>query len=71
MNYLKIIFYSFLGDLELADCFEMLTEPNIDLVYFIKEHNFFLNLPEIDVDENPLNIDTIKELQDKGSNLSK
>ena len=42
-------------------CYCTLAEQDINLVDFIKEHDSYLNLPEIDKDENPLNLETIKE----------
>ena len=44
-------FYSMEEEPELIDCFTNVIGPNRDLFYFIKEHDCFLNLPEVDIDK--------------------
>jgi len=61
-------FYSVFDDAELTDYFyDGLEKEN----RFIKEHVYFLNLPEIDEKENPLNVENIKEVQDSDEELHK
>ena len=45
--------------------------PNRDLFVFIKEHDCFLNLPEVGIDKNPLNIRNIKNTQDDDPKLQR
>ena len=40
---------------KLIDCFTNVIGPNRDLFDFIKEHDCFLNLPEVDIDKKTLN----------------
>ena len=56
-------FYSMEEEPELIDCFTNVIGPNRDLFDFIKEHECFINLPEMDIDKNPLNIRNIKDTQ--------
>ena len=42
-----------------------------DLLDLVKEHDCFLNLPEINEGENPLDIENIKSLQDLDEELQK
>ena len=46
---------------ELIECFNSVINPNRDLFDFLKEHDCFLNLPEVELDKNPLNIENIKQ----------
>ena len=43
-------FYSMEEEPELIDCSTNVIGPNRDLFDFIKEHDCFLNLPEVDID---------------------
>ena len=38
---------------------------------FIKEHNCYLNLPDIEVENNPLNMEVVKEKQTLDSDLER
>ena len=45
-------FYSMEGKPELIVCFINVIGSNRDLFDFIKEHDCFLNLPEVDIEKN-------------------
>ena len=63
--------YCIFDEPELAKCLMsvMCTEPN--LIEFIQKQDCFLNVTEIELDENPLNPDNIKKLQDTDEELQK
>ena len=64
-------FYSIFDDSDLAETFSEILETESNLLDFVREHDCYLNLPEIDMEENPLNLDNIKELQDADEDLQK
>ena len=52
-------FYSIFDDPEIFECFTAVTDT--DCFELVKENDCFLNLPDIEIDENPLNIASIQE----------
>ena len=64
-------FYSMEEDPEMIQCFASLAKPETDFFKFIKQHDCFLNLPDVEMDENPLNIENIKEQQDEDPELQR
>ena len=63
--------YSVEEDPEMIQCFANLSNPDMDFFDFIKHHDCFLNLPHIEMDENLLNIENIKEQQDEDPELQR
>ena len=49
-------FYSIFDDAELWDCFYEGLDIESNLLELVKEHDCFLNLPEINEGENPLDV---------------
>ena len=64
-------FYSMEEDPEMIQCFASLAKPEMDFFKFIKQHDCFLNLPDVEMDKNPLNIENIKEQQDEDPELQR
>ena len=64
-------FYSMEEDPEMIQCFASLAKPETDFFKFIKQHDCFLNLPDVEMDENPLNIENIKEQQENDPELQR
>ena len=65
------LFYSMEEEPELIDYFTNIIGPNRDLFDFIKGHDCFLNLPEVDVDKTLLNIRNIKDTQEDDPELQR
>ena len=53
-------FYSIFDDTEMCYCFNDGLDMESNLLELVKEHDYFLNLPEINEGENPLDIENIK-----------
>ena len=61
-------FFSTFDEEEVVDCFNSGFTEN-HLLQFVKEHDCFLNLAAIEKEENPLNLESIKENQDADEEL--
>ena len=64
-------FYSIFDDSNTCHLFNEGLDEESNLLDFVKEHDCFLNLPEINEGENPLDIENIKNLQDSDEELQK
>ena len=64
-------FYSVYDDSEIAEVFMAGMNPKDNLSDLVKEHDCFLNLAETELDQHPLNLENIKELQDADEGLQK
>ena len=64
-------FYSVYDDSEIAEVFMSGMNPKDNLSNLVKEHDCFLNLAETELDQHPLNLENIKELQDADEGLQK
>ena len=63
--------YSMEEEPELIDCLTNVIGSNRDLFDVIKEHDCFLNLPEVDIDKNPLNIRNMKDTEEDDPELQR
>ena len=52
-------YLSTLEDQDFIDCYSTITNSNKNVFEFIEEHDCFLNLPEVALEEHPLNIEAI------------
>ena len=53
-SYSNYEFYSMEEEQELIECFANVVGPNRDIFDFIKEHDCFLNLPEVNIDKKTI-----------------
>ena len=66
--------FNYLSTLEDQDfncCYSTITNSYENVFEFIKEHDCFLNLPEVALEEHPLNIEAIKAAQQEDEELRK
>ena len=63
--------YSIFDEPELAKCFMSVMSTEHNLTEFIQKQDCFLNITEIELDENPVNLENIKELQDADQELQR
>ena len=64
---IKDSYYSIFEDPEMVECFLAIEDTScLDL---IKDNDCFLNFPEIEIEQIPLNIENIKEAQDEEERL--
>ena len=52
-------------DQEFIDCFTNAIDYKKNMFEFIKEHDCYLNLPDIEVENNPLNMEVVKDKQNR------
>ena len=53
--------YSIEEDPDMIQCFANISNLDVNSLEFIKQHDCFLDLPDVEMNKNPLNIDDIKE----------
>jgi len=64
-------FFSTFDEEEMVECFNSVLSTENNLLQFVEEHDCFLNLAAIEKEENPLNLESIKENQDADEELQK
>ena len=64
-------YLSTLEDQDFIGCYSTITNPNKNVFEFIREHDCFLNLPEVALEEHPLNIEAIQVAQQDDRELEK
>ena len=67
----KFNYLSTLDDQDFVDCYSTISNCNNNVYESIKEHYCFLNLPELPLEEHPLNIETLQIVQTEDAELQK
>ena len=67
----EFTFLSTLDDQDFVDCYSTISDCNTNVFEFIKEHNCFLNLPEVKSEEHPLNIEALQMAQTEDAESQK
>ena len=58
-------------DPEFIDCFSNTINHKKNMFEFIKKHDCYLNLPDMEIENNPLNMEVIKNKQSQDSDLER
>ena len=64
-------FFSTFDEEEMVECFNSVLSTENNLLQYVEEHDCFLNLAAVEKEENPLNLESIKENQDADEELQK
>ena len=56
---------------EFVNCFANAIDYKSNLLEFIQDNDFYLNIPEVETEEDPLNIEVAKEQQIQDEDLQK